>query len=109
MNHNVVTSSHSDEELTLIDTVSGDASSIEGGLASGSESATTLESRFDKSLGSKSTIACGSNSQGSTRSMDQEQEASCDESTSLGALNAPKIDDPTPVANEPNRWCVEGQ
>uniref|UniRef100_M1DZG9 Integrase core domain containing protein n=1 Tax=Solanum tuberosum TaxID=4113 RepID=M1DZG9_SOLTU len=35
--------------------------------------------------------------------------ASSDEATSSESIPVPRNDDPTPVAAEPNRWCVEGQ
>ncbi|KAG5590929.1 hypothetical protein H5410_041443 [Solanum commersonii] len=50
-----------------------------------------------------------SNAKSSTGSGENDQAASSDEATSSKSIPAPSNDDPTPVAGELNRWCVEGQ
>ncbi|KAG5609658.1 hypothetical protein H5410_020939, partial [Solanum commersonii] len=59
--------------------------------------------------GSDSAHASGSNAMSATGSGQNEQEASSDEATSSESVPVPRNEDPTPVAGEPNRWCVEGQ
>uniref|UniRef100_M1DVC9 Integrase core domain containing protein n=1 Tax=Solanum tuberosum TaxID=4113 RepID=M1DVC9_SOLTU len=51
----------------------------------------------------------GSIAKSATGSGDNEQATLSDEATSSESVLAPQNDDPTPVAGEPNRWCVEGQ
>uniref|UniRef100_M1DUY5 Integrase core domain containing protein n=1 Tax=Solanum tuberosum TaxID=4113 RepID=M1DUY5_SOLTU len=43
------------------------------------------------------------------RRTQNEQAASSDEATSSESVPIPRNENPTPVADEPNRWCVEGQ
>ncbi|KAG5580536.1 hypothetical protein H5410_051163 [Solanum commersonii] len=50
-----------------------------------------------------------SHAKSSTGSGDKDQAASSDEATSSEPIPVPPNDAPTPVAGEPNRWCVEGQ
>ncbi|KAG5599181.1 hypothetical protein H5410_030551 [Solanum commersonii] len=57
----------------------------------------------------ESVQAIGSNAKSSTGSGENDQAASSDETTSSEPIPAPPNDAPTPVAGEPNRWCVEGQ
>ncbi|KAG5615197.1 hypothetical protein H5410_015021, partial [Solanum commersonii] len=42
-------------------------------------------------------------------SSQDDQDASSDEATSSESVPAQRNEDPTPVDDEPNRWCVEGQ
>uniref|UniRef100_M1DHS7 Integrase core domain containing protein n=1 Tax=Solanum tuberosum TaxID=4113 RepID=M1DHS7_SOLTU len=81
----VVTASQSDEEHTLIGLLAVSAS--------GSESASVA--------GSASESATGSSSHGGV--------VSSDEATSSGVVAVPPNTDRHSVAEEPNRWCVEGQ
>ncbi|KAG5576770.1 hypothetical protein H5410_056904 [Solanum commersonii] len=76
-------------------------SGSESDHASGSKSAHS--SRFE------SAHATGSNAKSSTESGENDQAASFNEATSSESIPAPPNDGPTPVAGEPNRWCVEGQ
>ncbi|KAG5581728.1 hypothetical protein H5410_052355 [Solanum commersonii] len=69
--------------------------------ASGSESSYASGSEFAHDAGSSAKSATGSG--------ENDQAASSDEATSSESIPAPQNDDPTPVADEPNRWCVEGQ
>uniref|UniRef100_M1DVC0 Integrase core domain containing protein n=1 Tax=Solanum tuberosum TaxID=4113 RepID=M1DVC0_SOLTU len=59
--------------------------------------------------GSEPDHAAGSSAKSSTASGENDQAASADKATSLESIPIPQNDDPTPVAAEPNRWCVEGQ
>uniref|UniRef100_M1DJX7 Integrase core domain containing protein n=1 Tax=Solanum tuberosum TaxID=4113 RepID=M1DJX7_SOLTU len=77
----VVTVSQSDEEHTLIGSSAGAACSS----------------------------ATRSNAKSATGSSQDDQDASSDEATSSESVPTPRNEDPTPVAGEPNRWCVEGQ
>ncbi|KAG5610681.1 hypothetical protein H5410_021962 [Solanum commersonii] len=74
-------------------------------------SAFTQASGFESahSSRSESAHAAGSNAKSSTGSRKNDQAASSDEATSSESIPAPRNDDPTPVASELNRWCVEGQ
>ena len=69
--------------------------------ASGSESA--------HPSGSEPNHAARSSAKSATESGENDQAASSDEATSSESIPVPRNDDPTPVAAEPNRWCVEGQ
>uniref|UniRef100_M1DX37 Integrase core domain containing protein n=1 Tax=Solanum tuberosum TaxID=4113 RepID=M1DX37_SOLTU len=59
--------------------------------------------------GSESAHTSGSNAQSATGFSQNEQAASSDEATSSESVPGPRNQNPTPVAGEPNRWCVEGQ
>uniref|UniRef100_M1DZM6 Integrase core domain containing protein n=1 Tax=Solanum tuberosum TaxID=4113 RepID=M1DZM6_SOLTU len=67
------------------------------------------ESQSAHSSQSESVQATGSNAKSSTGSGENYQVASSDEATSSESIPAPRNDDPTPVAGEPNRSCVDGQ
>ncbi|KAG5596525.1 hypothetical protein H5410_037757, partial [Solanum commersonii] len=58
---------------------------------------------------SESPQATGSNAKSSTGSGENDQAASSKKATSSESIPAPPNNIPTPVAGEPNRWCVEGQ
>ncbi|KAK4724143.1 hypothetical protein R3W88_026922 [Solanum pinnatisectum] len=72
-----------------------------------------IESPIGSTIGSKSTSASGSESASlfgsATHSSSHGRAASSDEATSLEVVLVPPNTDPAPVAEEPNRWCVEGQ
>uniref|UniRef100_M1DJP9 Integrase core domain containing protein n=1 Tax=Solanum tuberosum TaxID=4113 RepID=M1DJP9_SOLTU len=76
---------------------------------SGSESAPASGSQSAHSSQSESVHVSGSGSKSATASGENNQAASSDEATSSESIPVPQNDDPTPVAAEPNRWCVEGQ
>uniref|UniRef100_M1DKL7 Integrase core domain containing protein n=1 Tax=Solanum tuberosum TaxID=4113 RepID=M1DKL7_SOLTU len=88
--------------------VSIDPSSATGS-ASGSESTHASGSESSHASGSESTYASGSNVKSATGSSQNEQAASSDEATSSESVPIPRNENPTPVAGEPNRWCVKGQ
>uniref|UniRef100_M1DRD1 Integrase core domain containing protein n=1 Tax=Solanum tuberosum TaxID=4113 RepID=M1DRD1_SOLTU len=79
------------------------------GLTSGFESAQASGSKSSHASESESAHVAGSNAKLATRSGENDQAASSDEATSSESVPAPRNDNPTPVAGEPNRWCVEGQ
>uniref|UniRef100_M1DY60 Integrase core domain containing protein n=1 Tax=Solanum tuberosum TaxID=4113 RepID=M1DY60_SOLTU len=70
------------------------------GVYVGSESAHASSSEPDH--------AAGSSAKSTTKSGENDQATSSDEATSSESIPVPRNDDPTPVAGEPNRWCVEG-
>uniref|UniRef100_M1DQL8 Integrase core domain containing protein n=1 Tax=Solanum tuberosum TaxID=4113 RepID=M1DQL8_SOLTU len=59
--------------------------------------------------GSESAHASGSKAKSATGSSQDDQVASSNKATSSESVPAPRNEDPTPVAGDPNRWCVEGQ
>uniref|UniRef100_M1DTH6 Integrase core domain containing protein n=1 Tax=Solanum tuberosum TaxID=4113 RepID=M1DTH6_SOLTU len=79
------------------------------GSTSVSESAHAWGSKSSHASGSESAHASGSNAKSSTGSSQNEQAASSDEATSSESVPVPRNENPTPVAGESNRWCVEGQ
>uniref|UniRef100_M1DSQ8 Integrase core domain containing protein n=1 Tax=Solanum tuberosum TaxID=4113 RepID=M1DSQ8_SOLTU len=79
------------------------------GSTSGTESAHASASESSHASGSESAHASGSNAKSATGSGQNEQAASSDEATSSESVPVPRNENPTPVADEPNRWCVEGQ
>uniref|UniRef100_M1DYT2 Integrase core domain containing protein n=1 Tax=Solanum tuberosum TaxID=4113 RepID=M1DYT2_SOLTU len=97
----VVTVSQSDEENTLIESLTSSSSGSKFGSTSGSESASAS--------GSEPAHASGFGYRSATGSGSHEKDASFDEATSSEAVLAPRNNNPTPVAGEPNKWCVEGQ
>lgn len=102
-----VVNSQSYEERTLIGSPIGVIFGLKGSSASGFEDATG--SKSTQSSRSKATTASSSNFQGATTSGDADYQASSNEDTGSEFAPTPRTDDPTLVADEPNRWCVEGQ
>uniref|UniRef100_M1DHT2 Integrase core domain containing protein n=1 Tax=Solanum tuberosum TaxID=4113 RepID=M1DHT2_SOLTU len=76
---------------------------------SGAESAHASGSESSQASGSESAHTSGSNAKSATGSGQNEQAASSDEATISESVPIPRNKNPTPVAGEPNRWCVEGQ
>ncbi|KAG5605842.1 hypothetical protein H5410_027334 [Solanum commersonii] len=68
-----------------------------------------LNYQLGHALGSESAHASRSNAKSDTGSSQDDQAALSDEATSSKSVPATRSEDPTPVASEPNRWCVEGQ
>jgi len=60
-------------------------------------------------ISSKSTSTSRSASGSATGSSSHGRATSSDEATSSGVVPVTPNTNPTPVAEEPNRWCVEGQ
>uniref|UniRef100_M1DQ81 Integrase core domain containing protein n=1 Tax=Solanum tuberosum TaxID=4113 RepID=M1DQ81_SOLTU len=85
------------------------ASSSENGSTAGSESTHASSSESSHDSGFESSHASGSIAKLAIGSGENEQAASSNEATSSESVPAPRNNDPTPVADEPNRWCVEGQ
>uniref|UniRef100_M1DLJ6 Integrase core domain containing protein n=1 Tax=Solanum tuberosum TaxID=4113 RepID=M1DLJ6_SOLTU len=73
------------------------------GTPRSSENGSTYGFESSHASGSESTQASGSIAKSATGSGDNEQAASSDEATSSESVPAPRNDDPTPVAGEPNR------
>ena len=90
---NVVTDSQSDEECTLIDTPSGSATQEEG--VSGS-----LGVLWSEKISGSADISAAATAT---------QSYSSDEGDSHDSTPRPPIGVPTPVADQPNRLCVDEQ
>ncbi|XP_015161584.1 uncharacterized protein [Solanum tuberosum] len=96
----------SDKENTLIGSPAGSASGSEASSTSSSESSHASGSESSHATGSESAHASGSNAKSTTGFGQNEQATSSDEATSSESVPAPRNEDPTLVAGEPNRWLI---